>query len=292
MTPILTTNYTGFGEDENLRSPRSPNWAPTTPSLTSPFDYTKFFATSPSETTDERSLLPPPDNPLPWIWQCHLCRNRYPLNVTRRCLYDGHYYCSGETDRPNLRKKKKGLACSSEFDYDGWEDFVNWRQHVLKAVDNPRVLAGCEACAFPSQCRTPTALHPPKKSKKVTTLHPPKATEAGTQTTIDPRLLAEPQGASSTAPHADMRSQSTHGENAVSMQPRKESKVQSLVDSLYGNMGQTSARSEKTVRKRLRKQHTTIATIEEDSRQEVVSSLHDLVLPVMDNWSSRSNEDG
>ncbi|KAF2456941.1 hypothetical protein BDY21DRAFT_269818, partial [Lineolata rhizophorae] len=43
----------------------------------------------------KRSLLlaPPPQAPLPWLWQCHLCQRMYPLGTTRRCLEDGHYFC-------------------------------------------------------------------------------------------------------------------------------------------------------------------------------------------------------
>ncbi len=165
MTPALDTRYVSLSPDGDIRSPRSPLWSPPTPS--SPFEYDRFLHTPEPKEPKPEPIAPPPVSPLPWVWQCHLCRNRYPLGVTRRCLYDGHYYCSGDTGQPNL-KKKKGRACSSEFDYEGWEEYSDWKHKVLKELSNPRIFRGCETCAFPSQCRTPAALHPPKVEKKKT----------------------------------------------------------------------------------------------------------------------------
>jgi hypothetical protein len=171
---VSPNNYVSFSSDGTIRSPRTPTWSPHTPS--SPFEYDRFLSasSSPSPSSSERKRSsvpppPPPDAPLPWVWQCHLCRNRYPLGVTRRCLYDGHYYCSGESGQPNL-KKKKGRACSSEFDYEGWETYGDWRGRALQERENGRNLRGCETCKFPSQCRTPPLLFPvTKKEKKKTT---------------------------------------------------------------------------------------------------------------------------
>ena len=95
-----------------------------------------------------------------WIWICHLCHSRYPLGVTRRCLVDGHYYCSGESDKPSIRKKKKHKACSSEFDYASWTQWGDWRRKVLRTIHNERVFKGCEYCDFPSQCRYRVDTHP------------------------------------------------------------------------------------------------------------------------------------
>ena len=161
---LSNTDYVSFS-DEDIRSPRTPTWAPDSPSsLISPFDYTKFFGTSP-KATSRNSIPPPPEKPQAWIWQCHLCRHRYQLGVTRRCLYDGHYYCSGETDRPNLKKKRKGQACSSEFHYEGWGDYGDWKRSVLSVMKNPRILKACEQCDFPSECRTPESQKPIRKKK-------------------------------------------------------------------------------------------------------------------------------
>lgn len=82
-----------------------------------------------------------------------------PLSVTRRCLQDGHFYCSGETDRPNLKKKKKrkGLSCSSEFDYIGWREWGEWKRRTLSNLENggerKACAKDCQKCEFPSQCR-------------------------------------------------------------------------------------------------------------------------------------------
>jgi hypothetical protein len=77
------------------------------------------------------------------------------LGATRRCLLDGHFYCSGEIDRPNLKKKKKGQSCSSEFDYIGWKATEQWKREMRKSdwFLIAREPEGCENCEFPSQCR-------------------------------------------------------------------------------------------------------------------------------------------
>lgn len=151
--------------DEEPRSPRTPTWEPS--GAITPFNFEKYFPRSPLPPQMTKSTVPkPPDNPMPWVWQCHLCRNRYPLGVTRRCLYDGHYYCSGETNVKNLKKKRKGQACSSEFDYEGWDDYGEWKRQALHTIDNTKVLKRCEKCDFPSMCRTPYEQYPVKKDKK------------------------------------------------------------------------------------------------------------------------------
>ncbi len=35
-----------------------------------------------------------PQMPHPWAWRCHICKSYYRLSVTRRCLKDGHFFCS------------------------------------------------------------------------------------------------------------------------------------------------------------------------------------------------------
>ncbi|KAG0647855.1 hypothetical protein D0Z07_5959 [Hyphodiscus hymeniophilus] len=35
-----------------------------------------------------------PSIPYPWVWRCHKCTAVYRLGVTRRCLHDGHVFCS------------------------------------------------------------------------------------------------------------------------------------------------------------------------------------------------------
>lgn len=167
-TSVGNLGYIGFQPHEDTRSPRSPVYMPDPSSLTflPPFDPTRAlhssdhpFATNQVTTTTNSHLkatLPPlPEEPLTWVWICHLCHSRYPLGVTRRCLVDGHYYCSGEAAQPNLRKKKKKQSCSSEFDYVTWRAWGAWKRKARKILKNPRPLKGCEKCAFPSQCRYP-----------------------------------------------------------------------------------------------------------------------------------------
>jgi hypothetical protein len=158
--PSLDIDSIDIAEDTDIRSPRTPIYQPTSPSSTSlsPFDPAKLFASqnAPLKPTTalptKKTLPPPPSDPLAWVWQCHLCRSRWPLGVTRRCLIDGHFYCSGDT-QPNVKRKKRGQSCSSEFDYVGWKDWGTWRRRALKTMSNPRIPAGCERCEYPSQCR-------------------------------------------------------------------------------------------------------------------------------------------
>lgn len=128
-----------------------------------------------STTTDN----PAPAKPLPWLWQCHICQRSYPLGATRRCLDDGHYFCSGQAQSCTLtrrglvkskqnKKKNRGRSCNSEFDYLGWQIYGDWRRQELslraQATGNNLVQAegrfriankkDCSAnCNYPSECR-------------------------------------------------------------------------------------------------------------------------------------------
>src|SRR5947209_835522 len=154
LNQTLNTSFSSHADNGVVRSPRTPTYAPGSISFLTipPFDPSRalvpLFPASPVE------LTPPPSQPLAWVWQCHLCRTRYPLGVTPRCLLDGHFYCSGEIDRPNPKRKKK-QGCSSEFDYIGWKAMEQWKRKARKSEKfaiayEPQ---GCENCEFPSQCR-------------------------------------------------------------------------------------------------------------------------------------------
>jgi len=96
----------------------------------------------------KHTSTPPPPKPLNWLWQCH-CRRTYAMGVTRRCLDDGHYFCSGPTSatsasvvlggcsrkgRSSRRGGRKGhRACASEFDYAGWKMWGQWRRREIAA---------------------------------------------------------------------------------------------------------------------------------------------------------------
>jgi hypothetical protein len=163
VSPTSTTDdrtYGTFTEDDG-RSPRTPTYVPTSPTFSkvTAFDPSRIFSSP--ETFDTRvspsTFVPEPAKPLAWIWQCHLCKSRYPLSVTRRCLQDGHFYCSGEMDRPNLKRRKRGQSCSSEFDYIGWKEWSEWKRKVLSTLENGIDIhgtrKGCQRCEYPSQCR-------------------------------------------------------------------------------------------------------------------------------------------
>lgn len=93
---------------------------------------------------------------MPWVWTCHLCRSRYPLAATRRCLDDGHPFCAGTSiDRRNGRIKKHN-ACGSEFDYTGWKAYGDWRRSYNQE-EKPDFVHGSKDCSkhcdYPSECR-------------------------------------------------------------------------------------------------------------------------------------------
>ncbi|KAK5065369.1 hypothetical protein LTR84_001207 [Exophiala bonariae] len=186
--PSDSSAYTSFSGDQGLRSPRTPTYIPESMAVTSstPYDHTKALDENSSIHSDNTrmSLPPTPDQPLAWIWVCHLCHSRYPLGVTRRCLVDGHYYCSGEANQPNLRKKKKRQSCTSEFDYVAWREWGEWKKKAAKILKSSRLGrgggsgSGCENCVYPSQCR-----YPPEVKDQVEKPAQPKTT-AGTTVTI------------------------------------------------------------------------------------------------------------
>ncbi|KAF2000585.1 hypothetical protein P154DRAFT_545630 [Amniculicola lignicola CBS 123094] len=121
-------------------TPFKPSFLSIPPSPFSPL--TPLAHQAPSITYPIRSLPTPgssaplPQSPLQWLWQCHQCTRTYSLGVTRRCLEDGHRFCSGTTTVHNWRKalnprkarRKRHRACASEFDYAGWKGWGRWRR--------------------------------------------------------------------------------------------------------------------------------------------------------------------
>ncbi|GIZ48318.1 hypothetical protein CKM354_001138500 [Cercospora kikuchii] len=94
-------------------------------------------------------LLPPPSDPLHWLWQCHKCSRVYQLGVTRRCLDDGHFFCAGTTvvkkgRGKNGRVVRKHAACASEFDYQGWKQWGVWRRSVGEQIEAAEALLKAE----------------------------------------------------------------------------------------------------------------------------------------------------
>lgn len=179
-------NFDWFKFDSTSLSPKSPTFSPISPatpsrklsvSTVSPTSYyqdgSPVTPVTPDKSNKKSSntitsplrasqllLPPPPAKPLNWVWQCHQCRSRYQLSVTRRCLIDGHYYCSGDSAQTqrNNKRRRKAQSCTSEFDYVGWQDWGQWRRKcsALRAYANGKAapkMHGCEGCSFPSQCR-------------------------------------------------------------------------------------------------------------------------------------------
>lgn len=127
-----------------------------------------------NSSTSTRSVAENPSHPLAWLWRCHICRKSYRLSVTRRCLSDGHHFCSGMSTcqinwRPTRGIRKKG-TCPSEFDYIGWAKYAEWRRGEDSMMASPafggRSNGGTgqtgnqlekrncwEMCDYPSQCR-------------------------------------------------------------------------------------------------------------------------------------------
>ncbi|KAF2213733.1 hypothetical protein CERZMDRAFT_83841 [Cercospora zeae-maydis SCOH1-5] len=94
-------------------------------------------------------LLPPPANPLHWLWQCHKCSRVYQLGVTRRCLDDGHFFCAGTTVVKKGRGKngrvfRRHAACASEFDYQGWKQWGVWRRSIGEQIEAAEALLKAE----------------------------------------------------------------------------------------------------------------------------------------------------
>lgn len=134
----------------------SPRWSPTFLKTLSP--------------ASRESLSHPEISPLRWVWQCHMCRSKYNLGVTRRCLEDGHHFCSGQSTivrKGNRRIRKEHSPCASEFDYSGWKAWGEWRrgvQEVKKALMEIDMMEGVGQrkedsrscwghCDYPSECR-------------------------------------------------------------------------------------------------------------------------------------------
>jgi len=280
--------------EEELRSPRTPVFMPEFSA--SPFDHTKIFSPSPNSPTKPKkrnSLQTPPANPLTWVWQCHLCKSRYALGVTRRCLVDGHYYCSGENDQRNLKKKKRGQACSSEFDYVGWRQWGEWKRKALKTMENPSIPKGCEKCEFPSQCRyTETATLEDHPSTSVF-----GAANLKVDTSLAEREEADAANFTEQKQEADiepMLKQALAADKSPTSpkQMKLTDFFRSEKDKDDGDTG--SPRSGISTKAKKRKSKTCLSPIDEQggSDSDSISDLQNLIMPVLGMLSSKSTETG
>lgn len=149
-------------------------------------------------------------SPLAWLWTCHQCHRSYRLGVTRRCLDDGHYYCSGTSTikawrKPkSSRRVKKHRACASEFDYSAWKEWGRWRRGGPgnKATRSTGCSVGGQArdieqgnkdcwntCDYPSECKwgKKFGIHTP-----IETVFPP--TETNTLPTLTAPINTTSEG--------------------------------------------------------------------------------------------------
>ena len=137
------------GKDAPLVSPTSPT---SSLSLTS-FNSAEVGLNAPSTPVAHDY---PGVKPSPWVWSCHSCKHRYPLGVTRRCLYDGHVFCSGQVIEKKVGPRKKrvraGVPCNSEFDYVSWGVHMEWKKKRFPEYDS-LAKPGCMQCSYPNQCR-------------------------------------------------------------------------------------------------------------------------------------------
>ncbi|KAI9893031.1 MAG: hypothetical protein M1814_000915 [Vezdaea aestivalis] len=93
-------------------------------------------------------------SPLRWLWVCHVCGTHYPLGATRRCLNDGHFFCSG-TPVDLDRRQQKNIShgkCRSEFDYKGWELWAHQEAENSPTQNDDPVRHCWNQCKYPSQC--------------------------------------------------------------------------------------------------------------------------------------------
>ncbi len=158
-----------------------------------------------------------------------MCHEKYRLGVTRRCLNDGHVFCSGRTDaergssgssRTNgkPRRARRHAACESEFDYYGWRDRGNWRRAARIHFDIAGALSpiseqsepakdarNCaENCDYPSECRWRMVQATQRPCSAVSS---PSPTAAAPEPTLPPttfeHILEGIDGGSSQSSYAD-----------------------------------------------------------------------------------------
>ncbi|KAJ9649116.1 hypothetical protein H2199_001030 [Coniosporium tulheliwenetii] len=160
----------------NLAIPPSP-FSPRLPITPSPAALRPTSSTAFRRPMYNLTTSPPP-NPLQWLWTCHMCHLTYPIGATRRCLDDGHFFCSGTTTIKAWRKSvspkrrvKKHRACASEFDYSGWKVWGEWRREEHAASEafdsftSGSTFSDDESDSGASSCCSDESAPPPSGSK-------------------------------------------------------------------------------------------------------------------------------
>lgn len=196
----------------NLRFPSGPR-SPASPLMPlSPRQY-------PSARSGGIPLLspsrPPPPTPQIWQWTCHLCKANYPLGATRRCLRDGHLFCTGSTVSKKHGVKKHHGACTSEFDYTGWRQQADWRREQLIFPDGHPSKDCWNNCDYPSECRWASTPHDPN----------PKTHQASPTRTFATMLSSSPPTA---APAAESPTSSPRSDLLTKIRRVTERRTQDL----------------------------------------------------------------
>ena len=150
---------------------------------------------------------------------------------------------------------------------------MDWKQKMLKEKGNPEVLHGCETCAFPSQCRTPAALYPPKKEKK-------KSASLVAVSEHPPQVESQDEDLASSSDEVMEDTPSTSFDSILKDLMRDEEEL--LLKEEF-----TPKRS-KSKERNFSKKFSLSVLEEEQAREEVAPSLSDLVMPVFDMLNGKS----
>ena len=279
----INSDFHSLMRDATIRPPLSPLISPTS----------VYFSSDPSSiSTEEESiwslppvpppLPPPPNKPLAWIWQCHICKTRWPLGATRRCLLDGHYYCSGQS-QPNLKRKLKGRSCSSEFDYIGWKEIGLWRRKLLTPIPTGR---HCEfKCDFPSQCRYKAAgAAVPEPAKEAiaaakSTDQTDNSRPVNTAATTLEDIVAKISGSLGNKEKKDMKTLSSEGYRSKEDEPEQQSKKKMRMEKDSSTQVQDPAKAQRATRSRTKND---VGEKEKGKDSSDESSMQQYIMPVID----------
>ncbi|KAL1983019.1 hypothetical protein VTN96DRAFT_566 [Rasamsonia emersonii] len=149
---------------EGMSSSSDPSAVSSGSDDTSSLPTTPDLPPSEDDSQPEDGMPPESPTPYPWTWTCHRCGQEYRLGVTRRCLRDGHYYCTARVgDRPKR-------ICFAEFDYSGWREFNDWHHEVRKlkeeeeqASKKRKRSSSSSSSSFWAMCPKPQQQQQPRK---------------------------------------------------------------------------------------------------------------------------------
>ena len=210
------------------------------------------LSATPSRPTASNPLFKasPPPVPVAWQWSCHKCGGTFPLGATRRCLYDGHTFCSGFEVNKKTKKVKKNSPCGSVFDYVGWRAWADWREEELLCRTPEESKSGedsankrkrdCEHnCTFPSECRWGPLFQDDSKSqqKKSKKQSKSKTTTITTTTTPTASSSSPPSpGSPPSPPSPPSTNDSPKRTSPVSPLDKPQASKQEVKDDLFAKL--------------------------------------------------------